>query len=84
MNTYSAVSSVIQKVGELKKKDDTIRNDINRIILNVNKCQIETWPHFYDDLNSKFKEEDQIDHGEGGSDSGNEGFNDWGGFTTWC
>ncbi len=41
-------------------------------------------PIFYDDLNSKFKEEDQIDHGEGGSDSGNEGFNDWGGFTTWC
>jgi REP element-mobilizing transposase RayT len=41
MNTYGAVSSVIQKIGVLKKKDKKIKRDINFITDKINKAQIE-------------------------------------------
>ncbi len=41
MNTYGAVSSIIQKVGVLRKKDNKIMKDINTIKDRISKAQIE-------------------------------------------
>ena len=41
MNTYGAVSSVIQKVGVMRKKDKKIKRDISFITDKINKAQIE-------------------------------------------
>lgn len=40
MQSYSAVSSVIQRVGALRKKDKNIRKDIDIIIKNISKGQL--------------------------------------------
>jgi putative transposase len=42
MNTYGAVSSVIQRVGLLRKKDKKIRKDLDSIVNIINKAQRET------------------------------------------
>ncbi len=40
MNSYSAVSSVIQRVGALRKKDKNMRKDIDLLIEKLNKGQV--------------------------------------------
>ncbi len=42
MNSFSAVSTVIQRVGTLRKKDKTIRRDIDLLIERPNKSQLKS------------------------------------------
>lgn len=42
MNTYGAVSSVVQRVSKLRKSDKTIKNDLEEIKNKLIKAQIET------------------------------------------
>ncbi len=42
LNTYGAVSSVIQRVGPLRKNNKETRNDISNIANKINKARIET------------------------------------------